>query len=64
MNDRGYNVAQDQIPLVTYARTRDTAWNVYIGGSVQVRETNAGLIQVRTADQTDWQTVGAREVYA
>jgi hypothetical protein len=63
-NDRGYNVANDEIPLVTYARTADTAWNLYIGGTVQVRETNAGLVQVRTGDETDWTTVGTKEVYA
>lgn len=61
---KGYNVAEDQIPLVTYARTKDTAWNLYIAGSVQVRETNAGLIQVRTGTQIEWLTVGTKEVYA
>ena len=57
-------MAEDQIPLVTYARTKDTAWNLYIGGTVQVRETNAGIVQVRTGTDTEWTTVGTKEVYA
>jgi hypothetical protein len=59
-----YNVAEDTIPLVTYVSSKESAWNVYIGGSVQVRETNAGLVQVRTDDATEWTTVGTRGVYA
>jgi hypothetical protein len=55
---------EDTIPLVTYANTPDSVWSVYIGGSVQVRETNSGLIQVRTGDAEDWTTVGSKEVYA
>lgn len=54
----------DSIPLVTYASTPDSVWNVYIGGSVQVRETNTGLIQVRTEGNLHWQTVGSKAVYA
>jgi len=53
----------DEMPLVNYARTPDTVWNLYIGGSVQVRETNSGLIQVRTTQTDDWLTVGTKEVY-
>lgn len=59
-----YNVAEDKIPLVTYANTPDSVWSVYIGGSIQVRETYSGLIQTRTGDQEDWVTVGTKEVYA
>lgn len=59
-----YNVAEDTLPLVTSARTPDSVWNVYIGGSIQVRETNSGLIQVRTTQTDDeWLTVGTKEVY-
>ena len=55
---------EDEMPLVTYARTPDSVWNLYIGGSVQVRETNAGLVQVRTTQTGDeWLTVGTKEVY-
>lgn len=56
-------MADDTIPLVSHVRTVDTAWNVYIGGSIQVRETNAGLIQIRTEDTTTWTTVGTKAVY-
>jgi hypothetical protein len=59
-----YNHMEDEMPLVTYARTPDSVWNLYIGGSVQVRETNAGLVQVRTTQTGDeWLTVGTKEVY-
>jgi hypothetical protein len=58
-----YNRMNDEMPLVNYARTPDTVWNLYIGGSVQVRETNSGLIQVRTTQTDDWLTVGTKEVY-
>ena len=56
-----YNVVEDQIPLVSYARTRESVWNVYIGGVIQVRETNAGLVQIRVGDSTVWETVSTKE---
>lgn len=56
-----YNVVEDQIPLVSYARTKESVWNVYIGGVIQVRETNAGLIQVRVGDNITWITVSTKE---
>lgn len=59
-----YNVKDDQIPLVTYARTNDTVWQVYVGGSIAVRETNSGNIEIKTADQTNWTRVATKEVYA
>ena len=59
-----YNVADDQIPLVTSVRSAESAWNLYIGGSIQVRETNAGLIQIRTGDETEWTTVTTKAVLA
>lgn len=58
-----YNVVEDEIPLVTYAQTRDSQWQVYIGGSVAVRETNSGLIQAKTGDSNEWITLGTKEVY-
>lgn len=56
-----YNVVEDQIPLVSYARTKESVWNVYIGGVIQVRETNAGLVQIRVGDSTAWETVSTKE---
>lgn len=59
-----YNVIDDQIPLVTYAATKDTVWNLYIGGSIQVRELNSGTIEYRMADDTEWTFAGLKGVYA
>lgn len=54
-------MSEDQIPLVSYARTKESVWNVYIGGVIQVRETNAGLVQIRVGDDTAWETVSTKE---
>jgi hypothetical protein len=60
-----YNVAEDKIPLVTTASQSTAAvWSVYIGGSIQVRETNAGAIEYRMGDDTEWTFAGVKEVYA
>lgn len=60
----GHTVRYDNIPLVNFASTPDSTWQVYLGGSIAVRETNAGLIQIKTADSTEWETVTTKEVYA
>lgn len=57
----GYNMIEDEIPLVSYVRSVDTVWNLYIGGAIQVRETNAGEIQYRMGDEIDWTTAGFKE---
>jgi hypothetical protein len=51
----------DGIPLVNFASTPESAWQVYLGGSIAVRETNAGVIQIKTKDETVWTTVGTKE---
>lgn len=48
-------------PLASFVNTKDTAWNFYLGGVIQVRETNSGLVQYRTADNIEWTTVTTRE---
>lgn len=52
---------EDEMPLVSYVRTVDAAWNLYIGGAIQVRETNAGEVQYRMGDETEWTTAGFKE---
>ncbi len=59
----GHTVTYDNQPLVAFASTPDSAWQVYLGGSIAVRETNAGLIQIKTADRDEWDTVGSKVVY-
>lgn len=60
-----YNVADDKIPLVTTASaSKDAVWSVYIGGSIQVRETNSGAIEYRMGDDTKWTFAGMKGVYA
>lgn len=59
-----YNVAEDQIPLVTYVNSKESAWNVYLGGSIQVRERNNGAIEYRMSEDTEWTFAGMKEVYA
>lgn len=54
-------MTEDTIPLVTSVRTVDTAWNLYIGGAIQVREKNNGEIQFRMGDETKWTTAGFKE---
>lgn len=54
----------NELPLASFANTRESAWQFYIGGSVAIRETNAGEIQVKLGDATEWTTVGTKEVYA
>lgn len=49
-------------PLVTAVRTVDTAWNLYIGSAIQVRETNSGRIEYRMGDETEWTLAGYKEV--
>jgi hypothetical protein len=59
-----YNVADDKIPLVTAASQSTAAvWSVYIGGSIQVRETNAGEIQYRMGEDTKWTFAGMKGAY-
>lgn len=53
---------KEPIPLAAFANTRESAWQFYIGGSVAIRETNAGEIQVKLGDDTGWTTVGTKEV--
>lgn len=53
---------EDTIPLVTSVRTVDTAWNLYIGGAIQVREKNNGEVQFRMGGDTEWTTAGFKEV--
>lgn len=60
----GHTVTLDTIPLVNFASTPDSVWQVYLGGSIAVRETHAGLIQIKTKDSTEWETVTTKEVYA
>lgn len=60
----GNTVMYDNIPLVNFASTPESAWQVYIGGSIAVRETNAGLVQIKTKDDDEWKTVTTKAVYA
>jgi hypothetical protein len=59
----GHTVALDNIPLVNFASTPDSVWQVYLGGSIAVRETHTGVIQIKVGDDPTWRTVGAKEVY-
>jgi hypothetical protein len=59
----GNTVTLDNIPLVSFASTPDSVWQVYLGGSIAVRETHAGLIQTKTGDDQTWTTVGTKAVY-
>ncbi len=59
-----FNVIDDTIPLVANVRSADTIWSLYIAGSIQVRETNAGAIEYRMGESTDWTFAGMKEVYA
>jgi hypothetical protein len=59
----GHTVTYNNQPLVAFASTPESAWQVYLGGSIAVRETNAGLIQIKTADEDRWTTVASKEVY-
>lgn len=53
---------EDEMPLVNYVRTVDAAWNLYIGGAIQVREKNTGEIQYRMGGETEWTHAGFKEV--
>lgn len=57
----GYNVTEDKIPLVSTVRSVDAAWNMYIGGVIQIREKNSGEVQFRMGDETTWTTAGFKE---
>lgn len=57
----GYNVIEDTIPLVTSVRTVDTAWSIYVGGVIQIREKNTGEIQYRMGGETEWTHAGFKE---
>lgn len=59
----GHTVTLDNIPLVNFASTPDSVWQVYLGGSIAVRETHAGLVQIKAKDDTSWTTVTTKEVY-
>lgn len=60
----GHTVTLDTIPLVNFASTPDSVWQVYLGGSIAVRETHSGVIQIKKGDDPTWYTVASKEVYA
>jgi hypothetical protein len=59
----GHTVTLDNQPLVAFASTPDSVWQVYLGGSIAVRETHAGRIEIKTKDNNDWTFVATKEVY-